>query len=453
MNIVSYRGPGMAGGLSNAISRVWEKSGNSYNWWFVADNVLSVAYSKDKTADALLSVDQEIINGHYQYCNDFLWPVMHDLPAYATYRVADRKNYKAFNRLFAPAILKTASNQLDQGCFIHDYQLAGMPLLLYKDGNCRSTLFWHIPWPKKIEESHVLPIVDIVRPMLYAGTIGFHTQEYADNFMAFVEQNVTDFKGDLRSKVIAAPLGIDFEHWAHLADQQEKEYLQVFMGKTPTILSVDRADFTKGVSNRMQAIDLFFRMYPEWKEKVRFLQVCGRTRAGIEVFDNYWVECRQLARCVNNEWQTDDWRPITWLDQPLNSAELSVLYRNSDVMLVNPIRDGLNLTAKEFVACQNGTNNSPGVLALSPGAGAWAELSDGCVAVDPRQPGQMAEAINSALSISKIERGMRMQLLTKAVKANSLDKWWQKFANLLADKKLVAPTFSSDQSRYVELAG
>lgn len=450
MNIVSYRGPGMAGGLSNAMTRVWEKDGNNGNWWFVSDNVLSVSRGKDSKTESLVSADQDMINGHYRYCNDFLWPVMHDLSAYATYRAEDRKHYKTFNRLFAQAITHTQKGELQQGSFIHDYQLAGLPKPLRQDGNNVSALFWHIPWPKKVDENYVMAIADIVRPMLHADTIGFHTQEYVDNFIAFVEQNVTEYHGDLRSKVIAVPLGIDYEHWSGLADQQEKEFLQILIGKTPTVLSVDRADFTKGVSNRMQAIDLFFRMHPEWKEKVRFLQVCGRTRAGIEAFDKYWVECRQLSRCVNNEWQTDEWHPITWLDQPLNSSELSVLYRNADVMLVNPLKDGLNLTAKEFVACQK---NPSGVLALSSGAGAWAELADGCVPVDPRQPGQMAEAINTALNISKTEREMRMQLLTKAVRSNSLDKWWQKFTLLLADKTAAASTYSSDEAYYAEMAG
>ncbi|MBX9878506.1 MAG: trehalose-6-phosphate synthase [Candidatus Obscuribacterales bacterium] len=450
MNIVSYRGPGMAGGLSNAMTKVWEKDENNGNWWFVSDNALSVSRGKDSKSETLAVVDQDIINGHYRYCNDFLWPVMHDLSAYATYRMEDRKHYKAFNRLFAPAIIKTSANELQQGCFIHDYQLAGMPMLLKQDGHAVSALFWHIPWPKKVEEHHVLAIVDIVRPMLYADIIGFHTQEYVDNFVAFVEQNVPDYKGDLRKKVVAAPLGINYNLWSSLADKQEKEFLQVLIGKTPMVLSVDRSDFTKGVSNRMQAIDLFFRMHPQWKEKVRFLQVCGRTRAGIDVFDKYWVECRQLSRCVNNEWQTEDWRPITWLDQPLNSGELSMLYRNANVMLVNPLRDGLNLTAKEYIACQK---DEPGVLALSSGAGAWAELADGCVPVDPRQPGQMADAMNTALNISKVERDMRMQLLTKAIRGNTLDNWWQKFTLLLADKATAAHKYSSGKSYYAELAG
>lgn len=450
MNIVSYRGPGMAGGLSNALTKVWEKDRNNGNWWFVSDSWLSVSRGKNSKMESLAAIDKDIIYGHYQYCNDFLWPVMHDLTAYATYRPEDRKNYKLFNQLFAQAIMKTSGSELQQGCFIQDYQLATMPMLLKQGGGCISAVFWHIPWPKKIEENHVLAIVDLAKSMLFADTIGFHTQEYVDNFISFVEQNVPDFQSDLRKKVVAAPLGIDSQLWSKLADEQEQEFLQVLIGKTPTVLSVDRADFTKGVSNRMQAIDLFFRMHPEWKEKVRFLQVCGRTRVGIEVFDKYWVECRQLSRCVNNEWQTEDWRPVTWLDQPLNSAELSVLYRNSDVMLVNPLRDGLNLTAKEFVACQK---NHPGVLALSAGAGAWAELADGCVQVDPRQPGQMAEAINSALNIGKVEREMRMQLLTKAVHNNTLDDWWQKFTLLLADKAAVAYKHSQDNHYYAGRAG
>lgn len=449
MNIVSYRGPGMAGGLSNALTKVWEKDSNNGNWWFVSDNVLSVSRGKNSKIESLAAIDEDIINGHYRYCNDFLWPVMHDLTVFATYRSEDRKNYKLFNRLFAQAIVKTSANELRQGCFIQDYQLAPMPMLLKQDGNCTSAVFWHIPWPKKVEESHVLAIIDIAKSMLFADTIGFHTQEYVDNFIAFIEQNVPEFRGDLRKKVIAAPLGIDSVLWSKLADKQEQEFLQVLIGKTPTVLSVDRADFTKGVSNRMQAIDLFFRMHPEWKEKVRFLQVCGRTRAGIDVFDKYWVECRQLSRCVNNEWQTEDWRPITWLDQPLNSAELSVLYRNSDVMLVNPLRDGLNLTAKEYVACQK---NEPGVLALSAGAGAWAELEDGCVQVDPRQPGQMAEALNCALSMSKVEREMRMQLLSKSVRSNTLDDWWQKFTLLLTDKSAVANKYRQDKPYFAGLA-
>jgi trehalose 6-phosphate synthase len=162
---------------------------------------------------------------------------------------------------------------------------------------------------------------------------------------------------------------------------------------------------------------------------VTFAQVCGRTRAGLGSYDLYWQKCRDAADKLIYKWHSGDWDPLIWIDTPLSPAQLAHLYQDAPIMLVNPLKDGLNLTAKEYVACQTG--DEPGVLALSPGAGCWHELGDFSVPIDALDPHQIAEAIHRSLSMEKSERAMRMELANERLQANTIDHWWDRFQKIM----------------------
>lgn len=468
MHIVSYRGPGQAGGVSAALARAWDCNlGSGGLWWHVDGSQLNISENTGAPASAIANLSEEVIKGHYRFCNDFLWPVMHDLPQHARYVPEDRALYETFNQTYGWCIIRGHAEALPSNYFVQDYQLALLPAFLKDNAGFRALLFWHIPWPQNVPAEYVPVVASIVRGMLGAEAIGFHTQEYANNFLNFVKEKMPEYRIDRDSlciwpdyervrrvanarwspaerfrpnrpqpiqstsltRLLVAPLGIDFDHWTALAARQQSSLWHPALARMPFVLSVDRADYTKGVTDRIRAIDLLLERHPEWVGNIVFAQVCGKTRPGLDAFDGYWHECQRLYNALQERWSYGSWQPLVWLEKSFSSAELSVAYRSADVMLVNAVRDGLNLTAKEFVACQS--NASPGVLALSSGTGAWQELGKHAVTLEPGNSFQIAENIHQALAMDEHERKWRMTMLKDCVKANTLSRWWYTFASLM----------------------
>jgi trehalose 6-phosphate synthase/phosphatase len=465
MDIVSYRGPGAAGGVSTGLDTARRSQRHpDASWWFLSNDALSTIRNDSENVRFITQIADTIVKGHYHFCNEFLWPVMHDLPQYATYRLDDYSHYCKFNRLFGEYI--NFEQRRNKRFFINDYQLALLPAHLGKAGN-RSVAFWHIPWPKNVDEEYKSVIADIASGLLAADSIGFHTNEYAENFAAFVLENMPQYVVSAQSRfirkrqaphgthmselerdlsdsyilrpyrypqamptstgtqVVVHPLGIDGSEWSKLADAHSDDaipdVLKHLAGQR-IILSVDRADYTKAVHDRMRIVDRFFEENPFYRNRISFVQICGRSRAGIAAFDQYWDRCQQLARAVNERWRSDNWAPIEWLEKPLPPKELSHLYKHATAMLVNPVRDGLNLTAKEFIACQE---SNPGVLMLSPGAGAWQELGEYALPADPLKTHQTCDSIAQALTMPTAERKMRYQLLKNRLDRNPMQSWWR----------------------------
>lgn len=462
MNMASYRGPGMAGGLSSGLSQAWrENSVETSWWWHMNHHQLAASSNAGIHAQCVYEMENQLIEDHYRFCNEFIWPIMHDLPEYAVLRHNDYKQYRRFNNLFGHHVSNQLSRTATRNCFVQDYQLALVPPVLRRIHGAKIAVFWHIPWPKNVNDEHAPIIADLARGLLNCDFIGFHTQEYADNFSRFVEHYLRDCsyereRGVIRStpfatntslslvsgteprvtQLLVAPLAIDYDYWENLAIQKESSKFLERREDLPMILSVDRADYTKGIMNRLESIEVFFEKYPQWRGKAQFVQLCGRTRTGIEAFDTYWSDCQDLARKVQDKWSDYNWQPVVWHQEPVESARLATLYRDASIMLVNPLRDGLNLTAKEFVACQGLERN--GVLALSPGAGAWVEFNGNCISVEPESTEQMAAALNMSLSLSDARKSFRMQELKNQLKSHTLSDWWALFESLLSKPAITA---------------
>lgn len=471
MHLVSYRGPGMAGGVSAALARAWESNlGTGGSWWHICDQDLKVAAGPYAEPQHVAAIPPEVIKGHYRFCNEFLWPVMHDLPQYVNYVPEDRAYYDTFNYTFGWCMIRAFEDQMSRDFFVQDYQLALVPAFLKDNADFRSLVFWHIPWPKNVAPEHATHIAEIAKGLLSSSAIGFHTDEYAQNFLNFVEQYLpqyscssdsmviwsTDSLGLIKparrvasvgtprqprmqsptrtslTRLVVAPLGIDYDHWASLAAKPLHDNWHPILAKTPFILSVDRADYTKGVIDRIQAIDHLFEEHPEWKGRMVFAQICGKTRSGLQSFDAYWDDCQRMYNDLQQKYATESWQPLLWIEQSYSSAELAQIYRSAEAMLVNAVRDGLNLTAKEFVACQD---HRSGVLALSKGTGAWYELGSHTVNLEPSNPRQIAESMHQTLMMSAHERTWRMAMLKDKVKSNSLASWWYTFSRLLTDRQ------------------
>lgn len=438
MRILSYRGPSAPGGVSSAVTQIFEQENYSSEWWFIDGDSLICKSTQGENTD--YAIDSTLIENHYKYCNNFLWPVLHDLPQYAHYSEPERLSYKAFNSGVAFRLRNTEEDN-QSGFFVNDYQFALIPNLLKHSTD--SFVFWHIPWPKYIRQEHVEAMAEVATGLLNAKVVGFHTDEYRENFFRFVTQHMSQFSVQFSNhsiksidktnysshstRFITAPLGIDSEYWSDLANIGSLHQQVLTPPGMPVVLSVDRADYTKGVAERFIAIDHFFEKYPQWHQKVSFLQLGTRSRQGLPEFDRYWQDCQQRFTSLNSLRATENWQPLVWTDSPRTSRELAALYRKASVMLVSPVRDGLNLTAKEFVACQK---SRPGVLGLSKGAGAWKELGHGSVELDPHNPEAFAHAIAQSLAMSDNEKSSRSHVLKDSLAVNSISNWWTSFEQI-----------------------
>jgi trehalose-6-phosphate synthase len=344
-------------------------------------------------------------------------------------------------------------------------------------------------------------MAEVARGLLGAKVLGFHTTEYAQNFIRFVKKYLPGYAtdeqaltvvsaqqteaasgfawknmaytmpyGDRRARrartnnstptvarslasyaaaktqIVVAPLGLDLEYWESLAHKITSPFddasLENLFAHT-VVLSVDRADYTKAVAQRIKAIDSFFERYPQYRGEVTFAQICGKTRMEVPAFDRYWNECRALADEVNRKYASKTWTPLVWLDQSVSCDDLGRLYARADVMLVNPVRDGLNLTAKEYVACRQSGN--PGVLLLSKAAGCWHELQPYALEIQPHDPDQMADTLAKAMEMPKVEKDARVFMMKRRLQCNTLKTWWTKFADygVLPERENVAVSNSA----------
>lgn len=465
MQIVSYRGPGMAGGVSPALTRLVAEHSGHHAWWHIDEDTIKCATASGNTVSRQ-QLPSAVVEGHYRYANEFLWPVMHDLAQFANYRSEDRALYERFSRILAREIAapRPGGRQLHGKLFVQDYQLALLPKELQRFAGPKCGVFWHIPWPKSVPQEFLLPLIEIAKSLLSAEFIGFHTEEYCANFFMFVSKHVPGVHVSTRSRVVvrearmaaalnrepvlsyasrhyersgspnlttqvlAAPLGLDVDHWQEIAREQTNTRLHPALINTDFVLSVDRADYTKGVVPRLKAIQHFFSDHPEKIGQLTFAQLVTRTRQGFEAYDQVWHDIKRLSKEINKKFATGDWQPIVHLKGPLSPSELSLLYRSASIMMVNPVRDGLNLTAKEFVACQS---NRPGVLMLSPHAGVYEELGRWTLPADPFNPKEMSDNVLEALRIPLEERRASVNEMKIKLSKNTISSWCRRFRELL----------------------
>lgn len=430
MRVLSYRGPAAPGGVSNSLSQVLDSLQPATEWWYVDDSQLKVQRAGRQVWES--KIESRVCVNHYRYCNNFLWPVLHDMPQHAVYSDVERKAYRTLNCAVSVR-LKTSAGFLND-CFVNDYQFALVPSGL---DTSDSYVFWHIPWPKQIHSEHLNPMIEVVSGLLKAKLIGFHVHEYLQNFIDFVERYLPQYRVStnrdgasvLRKNFVSShatslfvsPLGLDAARWNSLSLRSGPH---VIAPPQRYILSVDRCDYTKGVAERIAAIDAFFSQFPKWRRKVFFLQIGTRSRQGLPEFDSYWRKCQQLSNALNNKWAQAGWQPLSWIEESQSIESLAAMYRDASVMLVNPLRDGLNLTAKEFVACQR---PDQGILALSRGAGVWSELGGECIEIDSTNEQNFARTIDRCLEIDGNESRRRTEALKAKVRKNDLKNWWTDF--------------------------
>ncbi|HYV93241.1 MAG TPA: bifunctional alpha,alpha-trehalose-phosphate synthase (UDP-forming)/trehalose-phosphatase [Chitinophagales bacterium] len=386
------------------------------------------------------------------FSNDLLWPLLHYFPSFAVFDDSYYEEFVKANQIFCDEIVK----MLRPGdlVWVHDYHFLLLPQMVRERArNVSIGFFLHIPFPS-FEIFRLLPHrwrEPIMRGILGADLVGFQTLDYAYHFLKTVRKvlgidhlNRILLYDDRKIKAGAFPISIDYEKFREATLRPEAgveiQKLKELLGGQKLIFSVDRLDYTKGIVHRLQGYELFLKEHPEWRERVVFNMVIVPSRDEIPKYKEMHNQIDALTGRINSEYSTLAWRPILYQYKSLQFEEMIALYDMSDVGLITPVRDGMNLVAKEYVASQRHTT---GVLILSEMTGAAAELQEALM-VNPTDKKEIADAILQALEMPEEERKQRMQRMQLHLKEYDVVDWTTDFIQQLNEVKKMNQTESSN---------
>jgi trehalose 6-phosphate synthase/phosphatase len=372
-----------------------------------------------------------------EICNAVLWPICHDRIDQLPLRIDGWGTYDAVNRRYADAVVEAW--QPGDTIWVHDYHLLRVPRLVRERiPDARIGFFLHVPFPNP-EIFFTLSVRRwLVEGMLGADVIGFHTRRYRGHFTAAMRR-LFGIEMDQATGTIACdgrrialgifPMGIDAAEFSARATDRDvsARTLELKLPGVRTLVGIDRLDYSKGIQRRLLALERLLIDHPEWRERVRLVQVAVPSRGRVGAYRRFRGEVESLVGRINGEFATPSWSPIQYLYRSVPMTTLVALYRAADVMLVTPVRDGMNLVAKEFVACRA---DEDGVLILSEFAGAADELTDALV-VNPYDVDGVAAAIHDALSWPGPERRARMRKLRDKVFGHDVHVWANEFLSAL----------------------
>lgn len=385
----------------------------------------------------------EHIQNYYEgYSNSILWPLCHYFYNFIEYENKYWIAYKEVNEMFCQAALSI----IEPGdiVWVQDYQLMLLPQLL-RNGvhNISIGYFHHIPFPS-YELFRVLPERDeLLNGLLGADLIGFHTYDYMRHFVSACER-VLDLHFNLDqvslenriAYVDAFPMGINYKLYYDTAllpqVQQKAEELKKSFGPHKLILSVDRLDYSKGILHRLKGFALFLEKHPEYKEKISLALIIVPSRDKVDRYADLKTKIDETIGSINGIYSTIDWTPVYYFYHSFEFEELVAMYHIADIALVTPLRDGMNLVTKEYLASRR---DSPGVLILSEMAGAAIELTDSII-VNPNDLEEIERAILEALEMPEAEQMRKLRIMQKIVSKNNVNKWANDFVNELKTIKL-----------------
>lgn len=430
-----------AGGLATAMQPVLEASNGIWIGWTgetTTGDAKREAVLQDwatKYRYHAVDLDTATANGFYEgIANQVLWPLFHHFPSLLQFSPADWRQYVRANEIFRDEILKHL--QPNDLVWIHDYHFLLLPQMLREAApEAAIGFFLHVPFPSS-SVFRILPKREqLLRGMLGADYLAFHTHRYLQHFRTSILRQLglpsemdQVAVGGRNVKLDALPIGIAPDELTDLLVSNENTRKELADLKErfhyrKIILGVDRLDYTKGIPERLRAFRKFLIDYPEWHQRVAMIQVAVPSRERVPRYSRLRKEVDELIGQINGDFSTPNWSPITYVRRNLPQAELAALYAAADVALVTPLRDGLNLVAKEYVASKS---TGDGVLVLSEFAGAAAEMGEALL-VNPYDEESLSATIARALSLNEKDRQERMLALYRRVRKNNVFAWGERF--------------------------
>ena len=456
--VPSRDGSTLAGGLAVAVRSLLKQHGGLWFGW--SGTVAGDGDVTTKTLDAggLSYVVTDLAEADYQeyykgFANRVLWPILHYRLDLAEYSRRDLSGYRRVNAHFAAQLHDLL--QPDDFIWVHDYHLIPLAKMLRDRGHHnRIGYFLHVPFPPP-DILTALPNHEWLIPQLSAyDLVGLQTENDATNLARYLETEChlekrggNTFQANGRTVQIGVfPIGIETAEFSELAAKSVRSavvqnVLDSLAGRT-MVIGVDRLDYSKGLAQRLDAFDRFLAIYPDWRGKVTYLQITPKSRAEIEEYAEMARTISELAGRINGAYGEAAWTPIRYVNRAYSRTVLAGLYRSARAGLVTPLRDGMNLVAKEYIAAQD--PEDPGVLILSRFAGAAAECTDALL-VNPYDPEAVATSIAHALSMPLDERRARHEALFQVISASDLQSWGELF--------LATLTKSVDLPRWHEPVG
>ena len=406
------------------------------------EKVKSELFSEFQSYPVFIS-ERDMETFYYGFCNRTIWPLFHYFPGRSVFNESDWKSYKRVNSMFCDAVMDVIKP--DDVVWIHDYHLMLLPKLLReKIPEVPIGFFLHIPFPS-FELFRMLSkgwSREILEGLLGAHLIGFHTHDYTQYFLRCVLR-ILGHEHSMGQMVVNGgvakadtfPMGIDFQRFYDTAGspevQKEKDKLKKSLGGSTVILSIDRLDYTKGVINRLRGYELFLERNPQWHMKVVLIMVIVPSRIGVEHYQQMKRQIDELVGRINGRFGSIHWTPIVYQFKSLPFDSLIALYGVSDVALVTPVRDGMNLIAKEYVATRK---DQTGVLVLSEMAGASKELGE-AITIQPNNIEEISNALKEALEVPKEEQIKRNQAMQTRLKRYDVVRWADDFIRTLSSLK------------------
>ncbi len=427
------------GGLATGLGSIYKSGNNIWVGWpgesFEKEEDKAEVRQglKKENMRPVFLTDEELELYYLGFSNQTLWPAFHYFMQYMEFDNAKWESYKAVNQKFAEAVLAETEN--GDTIWVHDYQLMLVPAIVRKERpDIAIGFFQHIPFPS-YEVFRTLPWRrELLLGMLGSDYLAFHTYDDMRHFLSSVHRLVGyPYKGDtiqMEQRVAVAdslPMGIDYQKYADNAQsdeakEREQRYRNTF-GEQRLILSMDRLDYSKGIPRRLEAFGGFLEKYPQYREKVSLLLIVVPSRDEVPNYARLKEQVDELVGRINSRYGRIGYQPIHYFYRSYPFAALGAFYRMCDIAMVTPVRDGMNLICKEYIASRG---NQDGVLILSEMAGASKELSD-AILVNPNNRDALVESIKRALEMPLEEQKLHMAKMQETVAKYDIFNWVKVF--------------------------